>query len=148
MRLAAAIEENAYLRIDAGAAVSLEINGVLKREPVGPGRRIWLEIAATPISIRDARCDRDPLSTLTPFKRDGNRRCRLSQHSVEHMRRDSTHSTSHFPRRISVICRCCSAASRNSVSRSLANRRLRMASISSALFPVAQTIYVKPKRCS
>jgi len=37
MRLAAAIEENAYLRIDAGAAVSLEINGVLKREPVGPG---------------------------------------------------------------------------------------------------------------
>jgi hypothetical protein len=38
---------------------------------------------------------------------------------------------SHFPRRICVICRCCSAASRNSASRLLARRRLRIASISS-----------------
>ena len=50
------------------------------------------------------------------------------------------------PRRSAVIFACSSAAMRSSVARSFGNRARSSASISSAVFPVAQTMKMKPKR--
>src|SRR5215469_7014200 len=47
--------------------------------------------------------------------------------SVENVGGDTVHAVSHFLRRSLVMCRCCSAASRNSVSPSLCILRRRMA---------------------
>jgi len=86
VRIAAAVEQDAYLGIDAGAAVSLKISGCMKRELVGSGRCIRFEIAATPVRIRGACCHCDPLCGLKLFKQDGNPSCRLSQHRIQHVR--------------------------------------------------------------
>ena len=84
----------------------------------GPGC-IRSKMRAAAIRIRDAGCDRDPIGLVPFLQRHGNLRGGFSKDGIKYVRGDSAHSTSHFPRRICVIWRCCSAASRNSVSRSL-----------------------------
>jgi hypothetical protein len=54
MSLPAAIEEDVYLGINAGAAISLEIYSRAKGQPVSTGWSILHEIAATPVCIRSA----------------------------------------------------------------------------------------------
>src|SRR5215469_2449395 len=58
------------------------------------------------------------------------------------------HEWSHFLKRMFVILRCSSAASRNSVASSFARRRRRISNISLADLPVAHTMNTLPKRCS
>jgi len=148
MRLAGAIEEDVYLGIDAFAAASFKVSARVKGQTVNTGGCSWRETAASSVSIRGARRNGDPLSVFALFKHNRDSLRRLAKDCIQHMRRNLAHSISHFPKRSCVICLCCSAASCNSAPRLFASRRLRIPSISSALFPVAQTIYVKPNRCS
>ncbi len=168
MLLALTVESNRYLRVNGASSGLRQIRASLKREPIAAPNSILRQIATTSIRVGNACedcCPRarhiprairrttdrrklDPLVPLEYLKVHRNAGCGFAEHHVQYMCRNRAHSASHFPRRICVICRCCSAASLNSVARLLAMRRLRMASISSALLPVAQTMYVKPNRCS
>src|SRR6266849_1986482 len=73
---------------------------------------------------------------------------RASSRGIENVCSNRAHSLSSFSNLSRVIFRCSSAATRNSVPGSFRKRALRIASISSEVFPVAQTMKMKPKRSS
>ena len=118
MLRAAAMERDRDLRIDACAAEPRHIFTRCKCEPIVPCTRIRRQTAAAPSRIGHAGCNARPSSAREFFKPNRNTRGRLAQHCVQYVRRNCAHSTNHFPKRICVIWRCCSAASRNSAARS------------------------------
>ncbi len=140
MRVIGALESDCDFGIDGGAVILREIRAGCEDEPVRSWDRVGRQIRAASIMICVCTCDGFPVLIFVSIKPDGDANRGLAGDCVENVRRDLAHEINHFPRRICVICRCCSAASLNSVTRSLASLRLRMASISSALLPVAHTM--------
>src|SRR5690242_623644 len=68
--------------------------------------------------------------------------------NIENVGRNSLHPRSHFLSRSSVILRCSSTASRNSVASSLSNLRCNTLRISAAGLPIAHTMKIRPNRFS
>jgi len=137
-----------HFRINTWPALASEICARIEGKPIRSCFLTPREFAAPSIRIGCAHHNVEPCIVLALFQPQCDADGRLAEHCIKDMRRNCTHSISHFPKRICVICRCCSAASCNSVSLVLPSRRRRIASISSALFPVAHTMYVNPKRSS
>ena len=137
---AIAMKRDHNLRIDAFAAAPFQIGMRVERQTKVALRGVSRKTAAATIAVCDSLRDQLPVLALPDVKLHNNPSAGSPQDRIENMRRDLAHEANHFPSRIWVICRCCSAASRNSVSRSLSNLRFRIANISSALFPVAQTM--------
>jgi len=73
---------------------------------------------------------------------------RTAARSIENMCSDCAHWLSSFSNLSRVIFRCSAAATDSSVPGSFCNRLFRIASISSEVLPVAQTMKMKPKRFS
>src|SRR5580698_7675724 len=143
--VAAAGKDEHNLRIDALAPLVRQVRAGFKGEPVDARQTVLHQVAASPVGVRLALSHLCPGASLAPiegvpFKTDRNACGGFAHHCVQHVCRNLTHSTNHFPKRICVICRCCSDASRSSASRLLASRLFKIASISSALLPVAHTI--------
>src|SRR5271156_6068998 len=115
----------------------------IKSEPVGAGLKNSLsrkQLLHAPIAIGRLCGQLAPGSLCLVFEHNPYAHSRTSQRCIEDVCRDSAHSSSHFLSRSWVICRCCSDASRNSLASSFSSRRKRIASISSADLPLAQTI--------
>lgn len=145
MPFSVAGERDADFRIQAGAAVALQVFAGFEGKPVRASRGILRKIAAAAVGVGFTGGDRSPAPCVAsvnfmPFEANGNSRSGLAAHRIQYMRSNDAHSTNHFPKRIWVIWRCCSAASRNSISRLLARRRFSIASISAVLLPVAHTM--------
>src|ERR1700751_5862571 len=136
---------NSYLYdgIQSFDAEGIEIRLRMKSEPVlhvskwFPGGKQSLY---APILIVFLRTELAPFAAIAPLQRDMHAARWTPARNIQDVRRDSAHSASHFLSRSCVICLCCSSASRSSVASSFSSRRSRIASISSADFPVAQTI--------
>src|SRR5262249_48796183 len=95
--------------------------------------------------VARAAADRPPVVGAANFQDDGHADGGNAVRDIEHVRRDHVSS---FARRIRVICRCSSAAACSSRAGSFASLRSRIRSMSAALFPVAQTMKMYPKRAS
>src|ERR1700733_12857834 len=138
--LAIDFESDGDFGVDAGAAVTFKIEADGKGEAIDSVACIRAEIAAPSVAVRgtDAHCNPGIAEDFI----EANRKLGggLAQDRIEHMGGDCAHCRSHFLNRSWVIWRCCSAASRSSLRRSLANRLRKMLSISSADFPVAHTM--------
>lgn len=94
---AIALERDRNLRINAGAAVALQVGAREKRESINPSVRMRGQIAATAIPIRDSGSKIDPSLTLPGVKADLNSCSRLAQHRVQHVRCNPTHASTTFP---------------------------------------------------
>src|SRR6201996_3701431 len=121
--LAVAVENDGDFRIDAGACFVLHICTGGEREPINSFCGVGREIAAASVDVGCTCADLGPHVTMRSVKPNGDAHGRLAEHGVENMCRNPAHCVSHFPRRICMICRCCSAASRSSVCLSLLKRR-------------------------
>jgi len=107
------------------------------------------QLGAAAIGVRAGRGEGDPIAGDFPaLEAHSNAARGLALGGVENVGGDSFHAESHFFSRIWAICRCCSAASKSSVSSSLRKRRWRISKISEADFLVAQTMKMRPKRFS
>ncbi len=107
------------------------------------------QICGATIGIGDAFANLLPDATATfQFKRDRDATGRPPTRGIEHMGGDGTHWLSSFSNLSREIFRCSSAATRNSVVGSFDKRLFKLASISFEVFPVAQTMKMKPKRSS
>ena len=116
-----------------------------------PGERktIRQKVAGSAIRISGAPGDLFPgASGRFDFKPYHHATGRASARSIKYVGGDGAHLLSSFSNLRRVIFRCSSAAIRNSAPGSLHIRSFRMASISAEVLPVAQTMKMKPKRCS
>lgn len=82
------------------------------------------------------------------FQADEHAVRRMSTRNIENMCSYCAHEVISFSNLSRVILRCSSAAKGSSVSGSFSKRLFRIASISSEVLPVAQTMKIKPKRFS
>jgi len=115
----------------------------------GQGKTVRQKVSGATISVGGSFANLLPTAVgVFDLKSHGHAAGRSSARGIEHMGGDCTHGLSSFSNLRRVIFCCCSAATRNSVSGSCCKRSFRIANISSEVFPVAQTIKIKPKRSS
>lgn len=109
----------------------------------------WLafrnEIAHATVGVRFPGSDRIPSAIVRlPLEPDRYAGRRPADRNIQNMCCYSAHSDNSFLSLISVIFCCSSAAIMISVSRSFASRARQSSNISSAIFPVAQTMNMNP----
>ena len=98
-----------------------------------------------PVLIRNAMAELDERPILEYCQADAHRSGWFAERGIEHVRGDRAHDSSFSSRRW-VIFACSVAAMSSSKSGECLSRAWSNESISSALFPVAQTMNEKPKR--
>src|ERR1043166_3121727 len=107
------------------------------------GRR--KEVLYPAVDVGYAFCDFLPTRSVGfSFQDDWDSGSGFSGRRIKNMGCDSAHFSKSFVNLISVIFRCSSAAICNSVAAEFLSLALHIASISSADFPVAQTININP----
>src|SRR5258706_14141790 len=136
------VEQHGHFRIKA--FLRFEIFGGREGQPVR--RRLQClavsqESRNAAIFVGDATADFNP-STFqrSAFQHYTYALRRQPLRRIQNMRADSTHTVSSFSKRKQVILFCSAAATRISSSGGFSRRDCRIASISSALLPVAHTM--------
>ena len=101
--LAAAAKRDAYFGVNAGAPLLFEVGACGEGQPVQAGRGVGGEIAATAVGVGRTFGEHQPRIFIELFEANANARGRLAEGYVQNVGRDSTHSISHFLKRIWVI---------------------------------------------
>src|ERR1051326_237494 len=102
------------------------------------------ELCDTAVAVGGCRAGIEPSAARLLFQTHAQSGRRQPPRCVQDMRADPAHGSIILSRRNRVILSCSSAATRNSASGSFGSLDLRIASISSALFPLAQTMNMNP----
>lgn len=144
-------KRNDDLGIKRRSAGGLKVTGGVEAELVGrrgQGSLVGHEVADATVDITDAPGQVRPEPVRGPNEKDdGYTPRRDAEGKIEDVRGDRTHEQS-FPSRIRVIRACSTEAIRSSVAGSLPERSRSNDSISSAVFPVAQTMKIYPNLVS
>jgi hypothetical protein len=145
-------EDHRDFSIESFDILTLEISFRIKHQPIDAAvqRKAGREQALNPsIYVGDAFANLLP-APVGHLKFEPGRHAvgGLAARRVQYVCGDGAHDVRSFSNLNLVIFRCSSAAIRSSVGLSLCRRWLRIASISGEDFPVAQTMKMKPKRCS
>ncbi len=120
------LEGNLYIGMKTAAPLRPKISSRFKAQPKSSRLRRfprWQQTFHPPVSIRHAAPNFPPNPALFALQSYMHAHRWPTQRQIQNVRRNPAHRASHFRSRSCVICRCCSAASRNSVSASFPRRR-------------------------
>src|ERR1041384_672959 len=140
VRVARDPDGNRNLLVERFSMCFPEILADLEAQPIRTGREHAADLLDPPVFIRNAGPER---RTVGALERHTDSHAGTAKCGIEDMRAERAHesfSVNSFSSRNRVIFRCSSAATRTSASGSFSNRARAIASISSALLPVAHTI--------
>src|SRR5436189_1155759 len=129
-----------------------EISRSVKDQPVMAGQKgliRWKQLLRPSVSIRECFGDHGPARSVRhALERDRNARSRQSRNKIKNVGCNALHFSKSLFNLISVIFACSSAAIWSSVAAELPKRARQIASISTAVLPVAQTININPNLSS